>query len=62
MKVASVVAVFGSCREELSARRTAACFRLAIIIGSWDICMFERPAMPIAWIIPGSSLLDDVKL
>ena len=46
-KVASVAAVAGSCKEELSERKTAVCFFLAMIIVLGEDFRLARPARPI---------------
>lgn len=57
-KVESAPAVLGSCRATLRARKTLVCFCLvaAIVVGAGELCMFEMPAMPIAFMTPGKGL------
>jgi len=61
ISVESALAVPGSCRAAFSARRTPVCFCLVATIPAEELCIFERPAMPMAVIIRGSGFDADPK-
>ena len=60
--VESAVDASGSCRAAVKARSAVVCFFRVATIPADELCIFERPAIPMDVMTPGSGLHADPEM